>query len=553
MVVFGGIVGFLVCFFFIACPMAATMGAQTGLALVLPVIGTAVTPIFSIGILAGTAIHIFVVLIFYVLCDIATATPVGTVGQVMLPPGSLNQGGERFCRGTLIGINASANLILLPFAIPWLLSWNLGALAWAISAEFLWQIIALTGCVLNLLALFEQLCANRSFEAALGWSGWVAVMALPANFVGLMFFLINTATGAKLGFEWWTGSVIVHGGLIRGLIGPPTAFSLGNFLFVDARIDNANPILTVAAVPGGGSLPAVLAPTTTGLVFHESGHTLNVSAFGSWFHYIGFIDEEIVQRSPGVYAEILPEGHLRGTGAPWFLLWGPPVGLAGPTPNTPPVLPVATVNGIPSGGGPIVVPSLTPLQLDGGGLPTDPDNYPMGAVAPGVGPSVGVIWCFASGPTGSSAQPLFPNRTQTVAVVDVGGDYLIGYAVSDGCDLAEGTALTLVAALSNQFTVSVVQAVMQIGANRAVNAAIPVDALGSGAGSAGTLSTPGAPPPANALTVMWSADRPEMIFAAPTAAATTMQAAVAGHYEISLTVTTPGGVSDTQTVGIDVS
>jgi hypothetical protein len=52
---------------------------------------------------------------------------------------------------------------------------------------------------------------------------------------------------------------------------------------------------------------------------------------------------------------------------------------------------------------------------------------------------------------------------------------------------------------------------------------------------------------------MWSADRPEMIFAAPTAAATTMQTPVAGHYEISLTVTTAGGVSDTQTVGIDIS
>jgi hypothetical protein len=524
---------------------------------VLPVIGTAVTPIFSIGILAGTAVHIFVVLIFYVLCDIATATPVNTTGPVTLPPGSLKQGTEQFCRGALIGINTSANLILLPFAIPWLLSWNLGALAWAISAESLWQIIALTGCVLNLLALFEQLCANRSFEAALGWSGWVAAMALPANFVGFTFFLINTATGAKLGFEWWTGSVIVHGGLIRGLVGPPTAFTLGNFLFVDARIDNANPILTVVAVPGVGSFPAVLAPTTTGLVFHETGHTLNVSAFGSWFHFIGFVDEEIIQRSTGVYSEILPEGHLRGAGAPWFLLWAPPVGLAGSTPNTPPVQPVATINGIPSGGvpggGPIVVPSLTPLQLDGGGLPSDPDSYPMGAVTPGAGPSVGVIWCFGSRPTGSSAQPLFPNRTQTLAVVDVGGDYLIGYAVSDGCDLAEGTSLMPVVALSNQFTVSVVQAVMQIGANRTINAATPVDALGSTAGSAGTLPTPSAPPPANALTVMWSADRPEMTFAAPTAAATTMQTPVAGHYEISLTVTTAGGVSDTQTVGIDIS
>lgn len=553
MVVFGGIVGFAICFFLIACPVAATMGAQIGLSLVLPIIGTPVTPIFTIGVLLGTAVHILIVLIFYVLCDISTATPLGTSGRVRPPPGSLSDNTEQFCRGALIGVNASANLILLPFAIPWLLSWNSVALAWALSAAVLWQLIALTTCVVNLLAVFESLCANRGFEAVLGWSGWVAVMALPANFVGAIFFIINTATGAHLGFEWWTGSVIVHGGLIRGLVATPTAFTLANFLFVDAKINDANPILTVAAVRGVGNRPAVLATTTEGLVFHESGHTLNVGAFGSWFHFIGFIDEEIIQGSPGIYAEILAEGHLRGAGAPWFLLWAPPVGLAGTTSNTPPAQPVATVNGISSAGGPIVVPSLTPLQLDGGGLPADTDNYPMGAVSPTVGPSVGVIWCFASGPTGSTAQPLFPNMTQTLAVVDVGGDYSIGYAVSDGCDLAEGGGLKLVATLTNQFTVSVVQAVMRIGTNRTVNTAIGVDALGSTAGSAGAIAVAGGVPPANALTIAWSADRPEMLFADPTAVATTMQTSLTGHYEISLKVTTSGGVSDTQTVGIDIS
>src|SRR5262249_18417868 len=156
-------------------------------------------------------------------CDIATATPPGTTGRVLLPAGSLTDNTEQFCRGALIGINASANLVLLPFAIPWLLSGNASALAWALSAEVLWQIIAFATCVVNLLSLFGPLCANRAFEAVLGWSGWAAIMALPANFVGLTFFLINTATGAHLGFEWWTGSVIVHGGVIRGLVATPTA------------------------------------------------------------------------------------------------------------------------------------------------------------------------------------------------------------------------------------------------------------------------------------------------------------------------------------------
>ncbi len=43
---------------------------------------------------------------------------------------------------------------------------------------------------------------------------------------------------------------------------------------------------------------------------HETGHTLNVAAFGSIFHFIGAIDENAIQSTPAnAYAERLADSH----------------------------------------------------------------------------------------------------------------------------------------------------------------------------------------------------------------------------------------------------
>ncbi len=562
MLILGGLIGFGLCFVLVAVPLASTMATQVGLTLVLPIVGTVLSPLFMPGILLGTLIHILLVLGFYLL--VVWATPVPPSGPVVFPGPAANPGSqpaEQLGRGALIGINACANLILLPFAVPWIVSWNGVALAWAISNETWWQIAAVAICIANLMALNQAICANRAFAAVLGWYCWIAATAWPANFVGIIFFLISVAFGARLDFEWWTGSVIVHGGPLN--VGdPPTAYDLSNFLFIDPKLQRRTPIFTTAPLPGGGRAPVALGTTADGLVFHETGHTLNVGAFGAWFHYIGFIHEQFLGGGAAAYSEILPEGHLRDAAKPWFPLWAPPVGIGGMSSNTPPTLPIATVNGAGAGGR-IVVSALTPLTLSGGGLPTDPDNFPQGAVTPGVGPSVGVLWGFLSKPPGSTAHPLFPNANDTVAVADIGGDYQIGYAVTDGIDLAEGASLMVASTnpalagafvtLSNIFDLSVVQAVATVPATGAANTDIPISAAGSTAGTAGTLPTPGGAPPPAALTVAWAANPAGLTFVGSTAATTTMQTAVPGHYDISLTVTTPGGVSDTTTAGIDIS
>ena len=141
-----------------------------------------------------------------------------------------------------------------------------------------------------------------------------------------------------------------------GLSPFPTAYNLGTFLFVDGSLGATSP--SVFRPPAGA--PLLQGATAVGLTFHETGHSLDLAAFGSWFHAIGGIDENVVQRAIGAsglstYAEILPEGHARNTTRPWFPLWAPPVGPVGTTSNVPPTAGTATVNG--------AAPNVTPASL----------------------------------------------------------------------------------------------------------------------------------------------------------------------------------------------
>lgn len=68
-------------------------------------------------------------------------------------------------------------------------------------------------------------------------------------------------------------------------------------------------LLTLA--PGGYNLGNVAyihrnSPFSTHLVQHETGHTLNVAAYGSIFHFVGAIDANVIpNRGTNAYAEKL--------------------------------------------------------------------------------------------------------------------------------------------------------------------------------------------------------------------------------------------------------
>jgi hypothetical protein len=91
-----------------------------------------------------------------------------------------------------------------------------------------------------------------------------------------------------LRLDWKTGTFFQKGGFISNLNYRNTAFNMGNFSFVDKGSEKGWHIE------------------------HEAGHALNLAAFGSVFHLIGALDENVLGRGNRAYAELLAESNSSG-------------------------------------------------------------------------------------------------------------------------------------------------------------------------------------------------------------------------------------------------
>ncbi len=167
-----------------------------------------------------------------------------------------------FMRGFMICFNAGMNAALLTFM-------GLGALGVVIG-------------VINFLAAFDTIANSEVYQGILGWSSWLMPMSWLATGIGLIFFVINGLAAIftlnmvdsvrieSLSIDWGTGTIITEGGFLF-MPGFRGGYNLGNFPYI---------------TPGSS------------VADHETGHTLNVAAFGSIFHFIGAIDENVVQGNP---------------------------------------------------------------------------------------------------------------------------------------------------------------------------------------------------------------------------------------------------------------
>jgi hypothetical protein len=232
---------------------------MTALGSIAPVIAI-VTLYFALGADGGGLGVLFGVcaglcLLGYVIAAIATTSGFG-----------------EFIRGWLIGMNAGSNAVLGYAAFSALAGAPVGAVAGAALG------------VINLLCVLAPVTQNSFFQGVLGWLNWVLPMSWLVVALGALFyfvsFLLYLLTAGRvaylkiedLGVDWKTGTFFIKGGLIANLNYLDTAFNMGNFSFVDYKSSGWHKE-------------------------HEAGHTLNLAAFGSLFHFVGAFDENVLRNA----------------------------------------------------------------------------------------------------------------------------------------------------------------------------------------------------------------------------------------------------------------
>ncbi|MGR9117178.1 MAG: hypothetical protein ACU85E_15575 [Gammaproteobacteria bacterium] len=196
---------------------------------------------------------------------------------------SVATGFSEFMRGMMIGINAVINGIVLFYLFD-----QTGSPGFAIG-------LAPGLSIINFLAVVRWVSQSEVYQGVIGWANWFMPMSWPIVLLGLLFLIFSLLLAAATGFQveflklqgikidWPTGTIFIKGGLVSNLNAWDTAFNMGNFAFVDMNSSGWH-------------------------IQHESGHTLNLAAFGFIFHLIGTFDE-LVLRQGNAYSERLADSN----------------------------------------------------------------------------------------------------------------------------------------------------------------------------------------------------------------------------------------------------
>ena len=259
-------------------------GLITPLLGVMTVASWLVAALFSLFILYAIAYIIATLGLMPGLAGLPAVPPTPTA-PIPLPASLV----ELFMRGFAIGLTAAVNFGI--WALLPVVGWVLGLLL----------------AIIGLLASILPVARNVVYQGVLGWSSWLRPMSWFATAVGLLLFLINLPFAlAAFGppavrFDVLTATVETTGGAPIGITGFGGGFNLGNFTFITPGPPAAFPF---GPPPAGGSLSS-----------HETGHTLNVAAFGGLYQWVNALDENPpVARFSFAYGELAAESHFPRAG-----------------------------------------------------------------------------------------------------------------------------------------------------------------------------------------------------------------------------------------------
>jgi len=276
-------------------------------------------------------LHFLAVLVLYLLADSLVPVSGGT---------AVNQS-ELLCRGALIGLNAGLNFVMATVAAGALTAPFVGSSAVWIGLAF----GILCGLVSFLAALTPDMTppANAALRFVIGWFAWILPMSWPVVMLGWIAFAVTVLVHVALSlpFHPWApyfrivnltvwvpnGTLFLEGGVVanswvQGAISSRGAYDLGFVSFVHAQtIQFAALSGSIAVLTPDGLTRDASAAEADSLKLHESGHNLNLAAFGSFFHLIDAVDENVVDRKADAYAERLAEDNDPTPAGPVLSQW----------------------------------------------------------------------------------------------------------------------------------------------------------------------------------------------------------------------------------------
>lgn len=252
----------------------------------------------------------------YIMAVTALAGPVaGTTVNFGAPNPLPDVPAELNARAFSIGLTAALNSVGAPV---------IGALLIPVVGAALAPFLSGWAFIVTSLAAVPAISRSRVYQGVLGWSGWIFPMSLMVSAFGLIWFVINfpfaVASGIAGGgwpirLDWSTGAIETVGG-ITGLISIPTAAAgaVGHFTFV---------IVPFATNPAGfqQAFLVVNPPAVTNVSAHETGHSLDYTAFGGFRVLFALIDQVILGNAFTAYTELTADSHVPNRGRIQVRMW----------------------------------------------------------------------------------------------------------------------------------------------------------------------------------------------------------------------------------------
>ncbi len=260
-----------------------------------------------VGVIVGIVVAVAVVAAFasgigFGLLAIAGVIALVTVSYVVAANNQGSALGE-FFRGFLIGFNAGMNATLLTMMGP------VGAFLGGLLGTMIF------------LGAFDSIASNEIYQGIMGWSNWLMPMSWLVTGVGLIMWVLNglghlifwsipSLWGGGIQFfridgmrmDWSTGMLATRGGWVSNLNTIDTAYNMGNWAFVDSQSFERD-------AAGNVILDAAGNPVEAWHLDHEAGHNLNLAAFGSIFHFVGFIHEMGTGAGSTAWSEVLADSN----------------------------------------------------------------------------------------------------------------------------------------------------------------------------------------------------------------------------------------------------